>query len=67
MRSASKKPLMHYLGEFIGHIVKAIRTDPGRKRIVVNKAVEEEDRDTMTLRRTTIEEIEFKRNEPRSP
>ena len=41
MRSASKKPLMHYLGEFVGHIVKAFRTDPGRKRIVVNKAVEE--------------------------
>lgn len=58
---------MYYLGEFIGHIVKAIRTDPGRKRIVVNKDVEEEDRDTMTLRRTTIEEIEFKRDEPNSP
>ena len=67
MRSASKKPLMHYLGEFMGNIVKAIRTDTRRKRIVVNKAVEQEDRDTMTLRRTTIEEIEFKRDEPSSP
>jgi len=60
MPTNRKKPLMRNLGEFVGHLVKAVKTDPKRKRQVVRKDVEEEDRGSMVLRRTTIEEIEFR-------
>ena len=60
------KPLMRSLGEFFGHIVKGIRTNttPDRECTEVRRETEEEHRDDMILRRTTIEEIEFKRSEP---
>ena len=51
---------MRNLGAFFGHVARAIRSDPAKKRTTVSKIVEEEDRGTMTLRRTTIEEVEFK-------
>ena len=60
-----KKPLMRSLGEFVGHIVKAVRTEPGPKRIPVNRTTHEEKRGDVTLRRTTIEEIEI-RDRPES-
>jgi hypothetical protein len=53
-----KKPLMRNLGEFFGHIAKAVRTDPAKR--VVRTDVEEERRDNLVLRRTTIEEIEIR-------
>ncbi len=59
-----RKPLMRSLGEFVGYIVKAAKSDPAPKRIMVNKTVDQEDRDKVTLRRTTIDEIEFKRDQP---
>ncbi len=60
MPDPKRKSLMHNLGEFVGHIVKAVKTDPSKK--VVKKTVEEEDRGDVVLRRTTIEEIELKRS-----
>jgi len=60
MSNTQKKSLMRNLGEFVGHIVKGVRTDPSRK--VIRKETEEEQRDDIILRRTTIEEIELKKN-----
>lgn len=60
MADSKNKPLMRSLGEFFGHIAKAIRTDPAGKRTVVFKEVSEEDQGDLILRRTTIEEVEFK-------
>ncbi len=54
---------MRNLGAFFGHIVKAVKTDPREKNNVVRKSVEEETHGDITLRRTTIEEIEFKKND----
>ncbi len=60
------KPLMRSLGEFFGHIVRAVKTDPAKApapRAEVRRETAEETRDTpagpVTLRRTTIEEIEL--------
>jgi hypothetical protein len=51
---------MRSLGEFFGHIARAIKTDPNKK--VLKKTVEEEQRDDgIVLRRTTVEEIEMRR------
>jgi hypothetical protein len=61
MAAAPDKPLMRSLGEFFGHIVKAVRTRPERHEL--DRRVEEEDRGDVVLRRTTIEEIEFKKDE----
>jgi len=55
-----KTSLFRNLGAFFGHIVKAVKTDPSTKRTVIRKTVEEEEHGEITLRRTTIEEIEFK-------
>lgn len=58
---------MRSLGEFFGHIVKAVRTDPRRQ--IVSKRIEQQERNGMVLRRTTIEEIELptKRQESGGP
>ena len=56
---------MRSIGEFFGHIVKAVRTDPSKKKTVISKSVEEEDDGNITLRRTTIDEIEI--HEPKDP
>ena len=53
-----KKSLMRNLGEFVGHIWRGVRSNPNKK--TVRKTVEEVDRDDVTLRRTTIEEIEIR-------
>ena len=63
MSVEKKKSLMRNLGAFFGHIVKAVKTEPSEKRTVVRKTVEEESHGDITLRRTTIEEIEFKKND----
>jgi hypothetical protein len=61
MADKKDKPLMRSLGEFFGHIIRGVKTDPGGpKRAVVRRQIEEEDRGDMVLRRTTIEEIEIK-------
>ena len=56
---------MRSIGEFFGHIVKAVRTDPSKKQTVISKSVEEEDHGNITLRRTTIDEIEI--HDPKDP
>jgi len=53
------KSLMRNIGSFFGHIAKAVRTDPAIDKKVVSKTVEEEKKGDITLRRTTIEEIEI--------
>ncbi len=60
MTTPKDKSLMRNLGEFFGHVYRAIKTDPAKRRTVVSKHVEEEDRGDLTLRRTTIEEVEIK-------
>ena len=60
------KSLMRSLGEFFGHIARGVRSDvKGAKPQQVRRTVEEETRDTpegkITLRRTTIEEVEIKK------
>lgn len=60
MPTSSRKSLMRSLGEFVGHIAHGLRTDPAGERRVVRHETEEEDRDGVILRRTTIEEIELK-------
>ncbi len=60
MAAARDKSLMRSLGEFFGHIVKSVRTDVSGKKIV-RKTVEKEQQGQMTVRRTTIEEIEWKK------
>jgi len=65
---------MRSLGEFFGHVAKGVKTDPAAGRAparqTVRKSVEEEQRDTpqgkVTIRRTTIEEIEVNRDQPKS-
>lgn len=63
-----RRSLMHNLGAFFGHIIKGAKTDPAGNRRVVRHDVEEETRDTpegkMTLRRTTIEEVELEKRPP---
>ena len=54
----ASKSLARSLGEFVGHIVKAVRNEPRDKRVVINKTTRQERRGNVTLRRTTIEEIE---------
>lgn len=61
------KPLMRSLGEFFGHVWSGIKADPGsrpegtRPR-VVRREVQEKTIETpqgpVTLRRTTVDEIE---------
>ncbi len=52
------KPLMRCLGEFVGHIVRAVR--PVSSKHVLNRNVQEKRDGDVTLRRTTIDEIEIK-------
>jgi hypothetical protein len=53
---------MRSLGEFFGHVWKGVRTDPGPQRHVVRRDVQETTVPTeggpVTLRRTTIDEVE---------
>lgn len=72
MADDNDKSIMRSLGEFVGHIVRGVKTPvetPVRHQ--VNRHVEEETRDTpagkVTLRRTTIEEVEFLPDAPRTP
>ena len=61
MVSEQRKPLMQCLGEFFGHIVGAVRSKDDR--IEISRKVEERTEGDLTLRRTTIDEIEGKREQ----
>ena len=58
MASKHNKPLMRCLGEFVGHIMHAATTEPSKKE--VQRTVEEKTEGNVTLRRTTIDEIEVR-------
>ena len=55
MAVKNDKPLMRCLGEFVGHIVSAVRSDVRIKE--VNRPTEERHDGNITLRRTTIDEM----------
>ena len=59
MATTPDKPLMRCLGEFVGHILSAVKTTPVNVTKEVNRTVEERNDENVTLRRTTIDEIEF--------
>ena len=54
------KTLMRSLGEFFGHVVRGIRTDPSQRTTVVRKESSEQVSadGAYTLRRTVIEEVQ---------
>lgn len=60
------KSISRSLGEFFGHIWHGVKTDPARDRKVIHREVTEERAPTeqgeITLRRTTIEEVEIRRD-----
>lgn len=51
---------MRSLGEFVGYIARAVRTDPARAKTVVRKTTDEQESGHVTLRRTTIDEVEIR-------
>lgn len=61
------KSLMRSLGEFVGHITRAVRSDPSREKHTVRSESVEQQQETsegvVTLRRTTIEEVEIRRDD----
>ena len=62
----ANKTIMRSLGEFFGHIVKAVRSDPDSRTKLVKKTTQEHVReDGIILRRTTIEEVEIKQDQQR--
>ena len=67
MTKSENKPLMRSLGEFVGHIVKAVRSDPSTRRVVLKKTSQQERRGAITLRRTTTDEIEIHDTKNPSP
>jgi hypothetical protein len=63
MATTPDKPLMRCLGEFVGHIVRSVKATPGKNKQVINRSVEEQTDGQVTLRRTTIDEIELQSGE----
>jgi hypothetical protein len=61
-RKSTDKSLMRNLGEFFGHVWKGVKTDPSKQ--VIRTDVEEDDRGDMVLRRTIIDEVEFRPKKP---
>lgn len=56
-----RKSIARSVGEFFGHIMRGVKTDPSRpERMEVSREVEEEDRGDVVLRRTVVEEVELK-------
>lgn len=75
--SAQRKGIMRSLGEFVGHVARAVASDPaGPRRTVVREETVERpattaDGRSVILRRTVIEEVEVRPepdpvNDPRS-
>ena len=63
-----KEPLARSLGKFFGHLKRGFTEDVSPERHEVSRRVEEETREgedgkRLTLRRTTIEEIEVRGEE----
>ncbi|MDG2053473.1 MAG: hypothetical protein P8J86_02070 [Phycisphaerales bacterium] len=53
---------MRCIGEFVGHVGRAIKTTPSEnsERREISRTTEEREQGDVTLRRTTVEEVEFK-------
>ena len=49
---------MRCLGEFVGHIVRAVKSNVQTQEL--NRTIEEKKEGMTTLRRTTIDEIEIR-------
>ena len=64
MATNDNKSLMRCLGEFVGHIVHAVKSDSTTKE--VNRTVEQKMEGNTTLRRTTIDEIEIRQEDTKS-
>jgi hypothetical protein len=64
MATNGNKSLMRCLGEFVGHIVHAVKSDSTIKE--VNRTVEQKTEGSRTLRRTTIDEIEIRQEDTKS-
>ncbi len=58
MSENRNKPLMRCLGEFVGHILHAVKSDSSKQGL--HRSVEEKVEGNVTLRRTTIDEIEIR-------
>lgn len=58
MSTEHNKPLMRCLGEFVGHIVRAVKSNVQTQEL--NRTIEEKKEGMTTLRRTTIDEIEIR-------
>lgn len=60
-----KKPLMRCVGEFFGHVLKGATTDVSKHKKVIKheEHIEQSPDGKVTLRRTTIEEIEVQRDQ----
>jgi hypothetical protein len=56
--TSEKKSLMRCIGEFAGHVMKAVTQPANGDKTVVRQEQEEKTRGNVTLRRTVIEEIE---------
>ena len=57
MTAHRDKSLMRCLGEFVGHIMKAVTSNA--QTCEVNRKTQEVAKGNVTLRRTTIDEIEL--------
>lgn len=61
-----KKSIMRSLGEFVGHVWWGVRTDPSQlskpdsSKRILERTVREEHRGDITLRETTVREIEYR-------
>jgi len=56
--TSEKKSLMRCLGEFAGHIIKAVKRPTGGDKQTLRRELDETTRGNVTLRRTVVEEIE---------
>jgi hypothetical protein len=65
MATNGNKSLMRCLGEFVGHIVHAVKSDSTTTK-EVNRTVEQKTEGSRTLRRTTIDEIEIRQEDTKS-
>lgn len=70
MENPKDKSTMRALGEFFGHVIKGVKTDPAKVAPAATRTrIEEESRQTpagrVVLRRTIIEEIVLPPQEPK--
>lgn len=59
MADSKDKSLARNLGQFFGFIFRSAKADVEPRKQVLRRDVEEQRQGNVTLRRTTIEEVEF--------